>query len=123
MTLFADDEIPAVPKLGKEAQRERLIAAYAAELLEHPPVSSLKPEVEYREEVRKRTARTLAAKDVDRLLRVIPLADFQLADRGTVARLKATLSDMITAARSGTVDQALVERAVKAIQPCLKHPP
>lgn len=126
MTLFTDDEIPTVPKLGKEALRARLLSAYATELLEHPPVRSLSADWEPDSRKRETEAKRLAGKDVARLLAAIKRGGLEIGDANRIATLKSLLSDFINVYREGqnnggnpveTDIEALVERAVKAIQP------
>lgn len=58
----------------------RLRGAYTHELLDNPPVRSLDPRVEPNEDVRRATARRLAEKDVNRILRALERAGLTLAD-------------------------------------------
>lgn len=98
LSLFEERDLDAPAlRLGTEAMKARLIAAYAKELLANPPVRSLVPNPDVEESERERLARTYAKKDIERVFKVLIPAGLELSDRGRTATLKALLADWLRA--------------------------
>lgn len=87
-SLFPEDEVP----LAKVGMRERLLTAYAKELLDHPPVRSLDPAHEPDERRRIGESRRLAGKDLSRFYKCVTESGLEIGDAGRIARLKELLA-------------------------------
>lgn len=99
-SLFSDDEIPEAKGVHP---KERLISSYVTLLLNEPPVKSLMPENCTDEDERRRRARSIAAKDVPRLLRSLKLSCLEVAESSRMASAKHMLGQWLTASSDAEV--------------------
>lgn len=93
-SLFPDEEIPEAKGVHP---KERLISSYVTLLLNEPPVKSLMPENCPDEQERRRRARSIAAKDVPRVLRSLKLSCLEVAESSRMASAKHLLRSWLTA--------------------------